>query len=138
VSASSSAAAAPRHLVPPPLRAASLRLVPHPGHRAPRAAFVALVLTLLGAGLVGLLILTTTMQQRAFTLFEVQAEISELQVVQQTLQTQLAEKQSPASLARSARLLGMVPSATPAFLDLSTGEIRGELVPAAAPPGALR
>jgi hypothetical protein len=46
--------------------------------------------------------------------------------------------QSPASLARSARLLGMVPTSSPAFLDLETGRIQGELVPALAPPGAAR
>jgi hypothetical protein len=124
--------------VPEAVRAASLRLVPHPGRRAPRAAFVALVVSLLGLGLLGLLILTTTMQQRAFLLFDLQSEIDGLSVQKQMLAAEIAEKQSPASLARSARLLGMVPTSTPAFLDLETGRIQGELVPAQAPPGAAR
>jgi hypothetical protein len=125
-------------LVPEPLRAASLRLVPQPGRRAPRAAFVAVVLGVLGAGLLGLLLLTVQMQQAAFTLFDVQTDIARLSEQRQSLQTTLAQKESPASLSESARLLGMVPNETPAFLDLQTGSIRGELTPAPAVAGAGR
>jgi hypothetical protein len=138
MSASSLAGSPGRRLVPAPLRAPSLRLVPSPGPRAPRAAFVALVLVLLAGGLVGLLVLTTTMQQRAFALFDVQNEIATLREERQLLVAELAQRESPAALARSARLLGMVPNDTPAFLDLGTGRIRGELVPAPARSGAGR
>ena len=124
-------------LVPEPLRAASLRLVPRPGRRAPRAAFVALVLAVLAVGLVGLLLLTTQMQQRAFTLFEVQTDVTVLREQRQTLKAELALRESPGSLAESARLLGMVPNESPAFLDLESGAIRGELVPTSA-TGAAR
>ncbi len=119
-------------------RAASLRVVPTPGRRAPRAAFVAVVLATLAAGLVGLLLLTTSMQQRAFALFELETEIAALREDRQLLTAELAGQESPARLAEAAGLLGMVPNDTPAFLDLQTGRIRGELVPAAYPPGGVR
>jgi hypothetical protein len=124
--------------VPGQWREASLRLVPTPGRRAPRAAFVALVVAILGTGLIGMLVLTTSMQQSAFALFDAQAEISDLRQERQTLAAELAAREAPASLAKAATLAGMVPNDTPAFLDLDAGAIRGELVPAPARPGGSR
>lgn len=132
------AGATARRAVSAHWRTASLRLVPTPGRRAPRAAFVAVVLSVLAAGLVGLLLLTTSMQQRAFALFELETEIAELREERQLLTAELAERESPARLAEAAGLLGMVPNDTPAFLDLQTGRVRGELVPAPYPPGGIR
>lgn len=119
-------------------REASLRLVPTPGRRAPRSAFVAFVMGILGAGLIGILLLTTTMQQGAFALFEAEKQVAGLRQDRQTLAAELASREAPGALARAAALAGMVPNDTPAFLDLDTGTIRGELVPAAAPPGVRR
>ena len=127
---------ASRRLVPWTGRSrSSLRVVPALGRRAPRAAFVALVLGLLAAGLVGLLLLTTGMQQRAFALFDLENEITDLREQRQLLVADLASRESPAALAESARLLGMVPNDTPAFLDLETGTLLGELLPADAIAG---
>jgi hypothetical protein len=131
-------ASASARFVRQPLRAGSLRLVPTPGRRAPRAAFVGVVLSVLAVGLVGLLLLTTQMQQRAFALFDLQSEIGALREQRQSLQAELAQLEAPASLAESARLLGMVPNQSPAFLDLESGTVRGELVPAPAQVGAVR
>lgn len=128
----------PRRRAPGQWREASLRLVPSPGRRAPRAAFVAFVMAILGAGLVGLLLLTTSMQQGAFALFDAQREIGDLRQERATLAAELASREAPGALARAASLAGMVPNDTPAFLDLETGTIRGELVPAAPRPGARR
>ena len=117
---------------------ASLRLVPTPGRRAPRAAFVGLVMAILAAGLIGLLLLTTSMQQSAFALFDAETQIAGLRQERQSLAAELAAREAPASLAEAAALVGMVPNDAPAFLDLDAGTIRGELVPAPAPPGARR
>jgi len=84
---------------------------------------------------VGLLLLTTGMQQRAFALFDLENEITDLREQRQLLVADLASRESPAALAESARLLGMVPNDTPAFLDLETGTLLGELVPADAIAG---
>ena len=78
MSAMTAAGATALRLVPGHWREASLRLVPTPGRRAPRAAFVAVVMGVLALGLVGLLVMTTGMQQRAFTLFELENEIAGL------------------------------------------------------------
>lgn len=135
---SAAQAVGPRRWAPGQWREASLRLVPTPGRRAPKSAFVALVVAILGAGLVGLLLLTTSMQQGAFALFEAENQIGDLRQERQTLAAELASRESPQALAQAAALAGMVPNDTPAFLDLESGTIRGELVPAAAPPGGRR
>lgn len=127
-----------RRLVPDQWREASLRLVPTPGRRAPRAAFVSLVVALLGVGLVGLLVLTTAMQQRAFTIFEVENEIAGLREERQMLTAELAELEAPGALAEAASRVGMVPNDAPAFLDLEAGTILGELAPAPWVPGGNR
>lgn len=124
--------------VPDQWRTASLHLVPTPGRRAPRAAFVALVMAVLAIGLVGLLVLTTGMQQRAFAVFDLQNEIASLREQRQVLTAELAAKEAPGALAEAATLVGMVPNDSPVFLDLESGAIRGELVPADVPPGGGR
>jgi hypothetical protein len=116
-------------------RSASLRLVPSPGRRAPRAAFVGLVVAVLAVGLVGLLLLTTAMQQRAFALFEIENEIAGLREQRQILTAELAQLEAPGALAEAAGSIGMVPNDTPVFLDLESGALRGEVVPAPWPAG---
>lgn len=138
MSAVTAAGASALRLVPEHWRAASLRLVPAPGRRAPRAAFVAVVMGVLAIGLVGLLVMTTGMQQRAFALFELENEIAVLREERHMLTADLAAREAPAALAEAAALAGMVPNDTPAFLDLDAGAVRGELVPAVAPPGGGR
>jgi len=138
MSAVQTAGANALRLVPDSWRESSLRLVPTPGRRAPRAAFVTVVMTILAGGLVGLLLLTTSMQQTAFALFDVETEIAGLRQDRQSLAAELAAREAPGALASAAALAGMVPNGSPAFLDLDAGTIRGELVPAEAPPGARR
>ncbi len=138
MSAMTAAGATALRLVPGHWREASLRLVPTPGRRAPRAAFVAVVMGVLALGLVGLLVMTTGMQQRAFTLFELENEIAGLREERHMLTADLAAREAPGALAEAAALTGMVPNDTPAFLDLDAAVVRGELVPATAPPGGGR
>lgn len=138
MSAVHAAGSTARRLVGDQWRTASLRLVPTPGRRAPRAAFVSLVLAVLGVGLVGLLLLTTAMQQRAFALFEIENEIASLREQRQMLTAELAQLEAPAALAEAATGIGMVPNDTPAFLDLDAGALRGELVPAPWPASETR
>ena len=78
-----------------------LRLVAPVRSRASRAPFVVVVLTVLGAGLVGLILLSTVLQAQAF------------------------------EIARLSTRAGMVPNANPAFLRPSDGEVIGDPEPAA-------
>lgn len=99
-----------------------------------RAPFVAVVLVLLAAGLVGQLLLNTSLQRGSFELYELQSAQSDLADEQQRLEQELAWRESPAALAARARLLGMVASGTPVFLHLADGSVSGTPTPAPAPP----
>ncbi|MGA7688263.1 MAG: hypothetical protein WCA29_03430 [Jiangellales bacterium] len=138
MSAAHVSGATARAFSPTHWREASLRLVPTPGRRAPRAAFVTVVMLVLGAGLVGLLLVTTGMQQRAFALFEMQGQVADLREQRQTLTAELAEREAPGALVKAATRAGMVPNDTPVFLDLESATILGEIVPAPVPPGGGR
>jgi hypothetical protein len=102
-----------------------------------RAPFVAVVLVLLAAGLVGQLLLNTSLQRGSFELYELQSAQSDLADEQQRLEQELAWRESPAALAARARLLGMVASGTPVFLHLDDGTVSGTPTPAPAPPAPL-
>jgi hypothetical protein len=99
-----------------------------------RAPFVALVVVILGVGLIGQLILNTSLAQNAFGMHDLQSQSDDLAERQQSLEQQLARLQSPADLAERARALGMVESENPVFLDLTSGDVEGVPVPATAPP----
>lgn len=101
-----------------PRRIASLRILPGGSSRSPRAPFVVLVLIVLGVGLIGLLLLNTSLQQGSFALDELEAETTQLRDQQTTLADEVAARGAPTELARRARLLGMVPVEEPKFLQL--------------------
>jgi hypothetical protein len=106
-----------------------LHLVPRPVRGAPRAPFVALILGLLGAGMLGLLLLNTTMQQRSFALHDLESSNELLAEQVEVLRDDLDAREAPGGLAEQAWALGMVPAGATAFLDVRTGEIRGEAAP---------
>ncbi len=105
---------------------ARLALVPVRVTRAPRAPFAALVLGVLAAGIVGLLMFNTHMQQGAFYATSLQAKADALTAREQSLQMQLDQLRDPQHLAQVGRSLGMVAPGTPAFVDLATGHILGK------------
>lgn len=109
---------------------ARLALVPVRVTRAPRAPFAALVLGVLAAGIVGLLMFNTHMQQGAFLATSLQSKADALTAREQSLQMQLDQLRDPQHLAQAGRSLGMVAPATPAFVDLATGRILGTATPA--------
>lgn len=115
-----------------------LALVPPPA-RARRAPFVVLLLVLLAGGLIGLLLLNTASAQDSFRLHALQDEDAVLQQQQQAL-TGLADGlDDPATLAKRAAALGLVPGGAPLFLPrgvpIPKGAIRvGNLIYA---PGAV-
>ncbi len=97
---------------------------------SPRAPFVMLVVTLLASGLVGLLLLNTSMQNGAFELAELEKKAEALQSQRAQLALEVEERATPAALAERASALGMVPNASPVFLRLPDGEVIGDPVPA--------
>lgn len=98
-------------------RSPHLRLLPAV-QRSSRAAFVILILTILGVGLVGLLVLNTSLQQRAFELEELRGTTTELRDRHASLAEQVAEQSAPAELAREAERRGMVLVENPSFIEV--------------------
>lgn len=111
-------------------RDVGLRLVGPVRVRARRAPFVVVVLTVLAAGLVGLILLSTAMQAQSFRIAELQKEATLLEARRQQLAAEVDRAQSPSGLAERALAEGMVPNANPVFLRLSDGKVIGEAVPA--------
>lgn len=125
-------AARPR---PRPARTAApsslpLRLVAPVRSRAGRAPFVVVVLTVLGVGLVGLILLSTVLQSQAFEIARLSSRADALAVQEQDLRREVDRLQAPAALAERALRLGMVPNANPAFLRPSDGAVIGDPEPA--------
>ena len=121
------ASRAPARRVAPPQ---PLRVVPaavgHPGN----GVFAALCMTLLCAGLFGLLMLNTAMAEGSFTLHNLQSTSGELADTQDALTQAIDAQRSPAHLATRATRLGMVPADSAAFLRLSDGKVLGVAKPA--------
>lgn len=104
-----------------------LALVPPPV-RARRAPFVALLLVILAAGLVGLLLLNTASAQDSFRLHALQSQAASLSAEDDALANATDGLDDPARLAARAAQLGLVPGGAPIFLlpgqPLPKGAIR--------------
>lgn len=109
---------------------ARLNVVPRMRSRAPRVPFVTLVSLLLLAGVVGLLMFNTNMQQNSFAATDLEQQASDLTSREQTLAMQLEKLRDPQRVAEQAQSLGMVPAVHPAFLNLADGKVVGDVVPA--------
>lgn len=102
-----------------------LTIVPKVAARAPRIPFALLVVTVLAAGLVGLLLLNTALQRGAYTVTALQDTSAELKLQQQNLETEVAALEAPQRISERAVRLGMVVGDSPAFLSLKTGQVVG-------------
>ncbi len=109
-----------------------LRVVPRLQLRstAPRVPFVTLVSIVLLAGIVGLLLFNTSMQQASFDQTRLESQAANLTARRQALQRDLESLRDPQRLAVLATRQGMVPAASAAFIDLATRKVIG--VPTAA------
>ncbi|GAB3659919.1 FtsB family cell division protein [Glycomyces tarimensis] len=88
----------------------------------PRPAFVGGVVALVVAGIVGLLLLNTVINEDAYHLQELRAEKTELSQTEQELTSELYNLNSPVYLEGRAREFGMVKPEEYTYLDLSSGE----------------
>ncbi|MCH9830043.1 MAG: hypothetical protein K0U31_00420, partial [Actinomycetia bacterium] len=108
-----------------------LRLVaPLRVRKASRGVFVIVLASLLGIGLLGMLLINTTLAQGAFTLSELKTTQAELSRTEATLTESVAALTAPIVLEQKARDLGMVPSTTPAFIEIPSGKVMGKAKPA--------
>lgn len=87
---------------------------------APRAPFVTLVLTILGVGLIGLLLISSSLQRGSFELRDLEQRAQQLRATETALLHQVAQEAAPDELARRAEELGMVPADERRFLEVPT------------------
>lgn len=106
---------------------ARLSVVPRRRTRAPKVPFVTLVSLLLLAGVVGLLLFNTSMQQASFTTTALQERAANLKAREQALRDEIEALRDPQRLGEVAqRKFNMVPAPAPVFLYLGTGRTEGE------------
>ncbi|MEV8516642.1 hypothetical protein [Dactylosporangium sp. NPDC051484] len=110
-----------RHAPETKQTSARLRVAPPVPVSAPRAPFVALVLVLVLTGVVGILVLNTRIAENAFKLDALKSKQSTLDRDEERVRSDLANKESPVTLASRAKQLGLVPSRTPMLLVLPDG-----------------
>jgi hypothetical protein len=82
---------------------------------------VTLVLAILGAGLIGLLLISSALQKGSFELRDLEQQAQQLRATEAELLHEVAERAAPDELARRADELGMVPADERAFLEVPTG-----------------
>jgi len=111
--------------VAPTNTAPHLRIVPRGTPRLGRNAFGLLIGALLACGLMAVLLLNTVLAQGAFAIHSLEEEATALEIRQQALEQEVAILDTPGSLARRARDLGMVRSPLAAYLRLSDGRVLG-------------
>ena len=103
-----------------------LRPVAAPRRQMRTAGFIAVVAVVLGLGMVGVLILTTMLQDQAFDVQRRQSEAAALANELSDLEAQVADARSMHTLAVSAQRLGMKPNTYPAQLRLPDGKVIGK------------
>ncbi len=108
---------------------AVLKLVPElkpvPGEQASDRVYYGVIGAILSLGLLGLLGINILLGNDAVKIKELKLEALAINEERESALRQLDRISSPESLAHSARVLGMVPSSTPTFLDLS---VKAEVV----------
>ncbi len=96
----------------------------------PRAPFVLLMVGIVALGVLGVLVLNTKINENSFRLDNLRSQQATLDLQEQQLDGQLADRESAGSLSAAAARLGLVPAGTPAFLNLPDGRVVGVPQPA--------
>ena len=106
---------------------AVLKLVPElkpvPGERATDRVYYGVIGAILACGLLGLLGINILLGNDAVKICELKLEALSLNEEREAALRELDRISSPETLAHSARELGMVPSSTPTFLDISVEKV---------------
>ncbi|WP_341729951.1 hypothetical protein [Brooklawnia sp.] len=102
-----------------------LRAVPRQARQLAQLPFILFIAALLGGGLTGVLILSTTIQTQSGELTALQTQEAELRYQEAALVAQAQGLRSSQSLAEQAWALGMRPNPNPAFIKMPNGEILG-------------
>lgn len=113
------------------LQRARLTVVPRARRsRAPRVPFVTFVSVILLAGVLGLLLFNTSMQQASFRATALQKQATDLSAQQEALELQIQALGKPDRVSALAQKMGMVVPSQAGVIDLATGKITGAPAPA--------
>ena len=119
------AVAEPLRVADAAVAAPRLRVAPPTPISAPRAPFIAAVIGLVIAGVIGILLINTKTNENTFELSRLQDRQAALDNQQQRLENQIAGYESTGNLDAAARRLGLVKADTPAYIRLPDGKIIG-------------
>lgn len=111
-----------------------LRVAPPLPVTVARAPFVAMLLVIVVAGVVGILVLNTMINANQFRLNNLQNQQAGLDQQEQQLKQNLAQQESPGSLVAAARKLGLVPAGTLAYIRMPNGTVVGVPQPSTRTP----
>lgn len=114
----------------PETPAPRLRAVPSAPRNRTKAPFVGLVAVLLGAGMAGMTLLNTILENRSRELLGLQREQTSLANQEAQLASDVNQLRSPRVLALKASDLGMVPAGRIGYIQLPEGQILGSPTPA--------
>ena len=110
-----------------------LRLVTRLPRESGRLPFALPIVFMVAAGLVGLLLVNTSLQSGAFEAGRLQQTNQLLAEQQGDLQRQVQQLSSPSEVTERAGALGMVANPDPGFLRLSDARVLGDPQPATKP-----
>jgi hypothetical protein len=108
-----------------PVAGPRLRVAPPAPISAPRAPFVAVMIALVVAGVLGILVINTKTNENSFRISRLQENQAALDNQQQQLDNQIAGYKMPGNLDAAARRLGLVKADAPAYIRLPDGKIIG-------------
>ena len=110
-----------------------LRVAPPAPISAPRAPFIAVVIAIVVAGVIGILLINTKTNENAFKISKLQDQKAALDNQQQKLENQIAGYESTGNLDVAARRLGLVKADSPAYIRLPDGRVIGVPKPGTGP-----
>jgi hypothetical protein len=103
-----------------------LRAVPPLPDRMARVPFLTVLIAIFGVGMVGLLMVNTSLQNQAFESRALNRQAAQLVYAEAELQSRLNQLRTPEQIATKASGLGMRANPYPAFLVVPSGKIIGE------------
>jgi len=103
-----------------------LRPVPPLSGRVARVPFITVLIAIFGVGMVGLLMVNTSLQNQAFESRSLNRQAAQLIYAEAELQSQLNKVRTPDQIAAKASALGMRANPRPAFLVVPSGKVIGE------------
>jgi hypothetical protein len=97
---------------------------------APRAPLIMLILAMVVAGMVGLVLINTAINEDAFELHTLNRDKRAADLRERQLQRDVAELESAGALDAASKRLGLVDAGTPAFITVPDGQVLGVPEPA--------